>query len=415
MTQDRKGGDRAAGIEARGPLRGIRVVDLTSVVFGPYATQILGDWGADVIKVEGPKMNEKGEGGDTMRYAGASPAEGLGPIYMNLNRNKRSIMLDLSKPDERATMLELLATADVFVSNVRRGGLERLGLSYDDVWAIRPDIIYAHATGYDSDGPDAGRAAYDDLIQARCGLTDLLGRVGSHERPQYLPSLIADKVSGLFLGQAITAALFHRERSGEGQFVEVPMLETMTSFTLVEHFFNQTYIPPTGSWGYPRVLSEHRQPFRTRDGYIAMIPYSTEQWESIFAFFGRPGTIVDDPRYKSFAGRTVHINELYHSLSLLSAGKSTDEWVALLQELDVPHVRISRLEDLMHDPQLEAVELFQHRRHPLAGDYIAMRSPVKFSETPASIYRDPPLLGEQSEEIRAELDERRKAKEQRHG
>jgi crotonobetainyl-CoA:carnitine CoA-transferase CaiB-like acyl-CoA transferase len=391
---------------APGALAGVRIVDLTSVVFGPYATQILGDWGADVIKVEGPKMNEKGEGGDTMRYAGSSPAEGLGPIYMNLNRNKRSIMLDLSLEEERATMRALIATADVFVTNVRMGGLKRLGLSYEEVHALRPDIIFAHASGYDSDGPDAGLAAYDDLIQARCGLTDLLSRVGSHERPQYLPSLIADKVSGLFLSQAILASLYHRSMTGEGQFVEVPMLETMTSFTLVEHFFNQTYIPPTGSWGYPRVLSEHRQPFRTRDGYIAMLPYSTEQWERIFAFFGRPGTIIDDPRYASFAGRTLHINELYHSLSLLSGGKTTDEWLALLEELDVPHVRISRLEDLQHDPQLAAVGMFQHRTHPQAGEYVAVRSPVKFSKTPASIRSNPPTLGQHSAEIRADLERR---------
>jgi crotonobetainyl-CoA:carnitine CoA-transferase CaiB-like acyl-CoA transferase len=383
------------------------VVDLTSVVFGPYATQVLGDWGADVIKVEGPKMNEKGEGGDTMRYAGHSPAEGLGPIYMNLNRNKRSIVLDLSREDQRETMCELLATADVFVSNVRMAGLKRLGLSYDDVRTIKPDIIFAHASGYDSDGPDAGLAAYDDLIQARCGLTDLLSRVGSQDRPQYLPSLIADKVSGLFLSQAITAALFHHQRTGEGQYIEVPMLETMTSFTLVEHFFNQTYIPPTGGWGYPRVLSEFRQPFRTRDGYIAMIPYSTEQWERIFAFFGRPGTIVDDPRYVSFTGRTHHINELYRMLSLLSESKTTLEWLQLLEELEVPHVRISRLEDLLHDPQLEAVNLFQKRRHSLAGEYVAVRSPVKFSKTPATIRSDPPVLGEHSAEILAELEERR--------
>jgi crotonobetainyl-CoA:carnitine CoA-transferase CaiB-like acyl-CoA transferase len=388
---------------APGALSGVRVIDLTSVVFGPYATQVLADWGADVIKVEGPALNEKGEGGDTMRYAGAAPAKGLGPIFMALNRNKRSVFLDLRLEEDRASLKALLATAHVFVSNVRMAGLKRLGLGYDDVRAINPHIIFAHAAGYDSDGPDAGAAAYDDLIQARCGLADLQSRVGEGGRPLYLPSLVADKVSGLFLSQAILAALYHQRATGEGQFVEVPMLETLTSFTLVEHFFNQTYAPPTGGWGYSRVLSEHRQPFRTSDGVVAMLPYSTEQWERIFAHLGRPGAITGDPRFSTFAARTDHINELYGELVALAPSRSTADWLALLTELDVPHVRLNRLEDLQHDAQLEAVGLFQRREHPQAGPYTAIRSPVKFSRTPASLRRDPPTVGQHTAEVLAEL------------
>jgi crotonobetainyl-CoA:carnitine CoA-transferase CaiB-like acyl-CoA transferase len=301
-------------------------------------------------------------------------------------------------------MRRLLATADVFVSNVRMRALARLELSYPEVQVIRPDIVYAHAAGFDSDGPAAGTAAYDDLIQARSGMSDLLSRVGSEGRPRYLPSLIADKVSGLFLAQAILAALFHKSRTGQGQYVEVPMLESMVSFTLVEHFFNQTFDPPTGDWGYRRVLSEHRQPYQTKDGFIAMLPYSTEQWQRIFAFFGRPGAIVGDPKFATFTARTQNIDELYAILAELAPNKSTADWLQLLEELDVPHVQVSRLEDLRHDEQLQAVGMFQRIEHPEAGAYTAVRSPFKFSETPASIHRLPPALGEHTEELRAELD-----------
>jgi crotonobetainyl-CoA:carnitine CoA-transferase CaiB-like acyl-CoA transferase len=384
-------------------LSGVRIIDLTSVVFGPYATQILGDFGADVVKIEGPKRGESGEGGDTMRYAGEPPVEGLGPIFMNLNRNKRSVFLDLSLPEGLEAIRQLIADADVFVSNVRMDALRRLGLDYAAVRKLKADVVYAHASGYDSDGPDKRLPAYDDLIQARSGMADLLRRTGSGDRPRYLPSLIADKVCGLFLSQSIIAALYHRRNSGEGQLVEVPMLETITSFNLVEHFFGKTFDPPTGGWGYPRVLSEHRQPFQTKDGYVAMLPYSTAQWESIFASFGRPGAIVDNPKFATFVGRTQHIGELYADLAILAPRKTTTEWLKLLESLSVPHTKVNRLENLQDDEQLKGVGLFQQRRHPSAGAYFAVRSPVKFSATPTSIHREAPSLGQHTAEVLAEL------------
>jgi crotonobetainyl-CoA:carnitine CoA-transferase CaiB-like acyl-CoA transferase len=386
-----------------GPLAGVRILDLTSVVFGPYATQILGDLGADVIKVEGPAQNEKGEGGDTMRYAGATPTKGFGPIFMGLNRNKRSVYLDLSQPESRERMGDLIASADVFVSNVRMNSLGRLGLDYETVAAIKPDIIYAHASGYDSDGPDAGKPAYDDLIQARSGMTDLLSRGGGGDRPRYLPSLIADKVSGLFLSQAILAALYHRKSTGQGQFVEVPMLESMTSFTLVEHFFSQVFDPPQGDWGYRRVLSEHRQPFQTLDGYVAMLPYTTEQWDRIFEFFGQPGAILENPKFSTFQARTKHIEELYAALAGVAPNKTTAEWLDLLERLGVPHAAVNRLNDLQSDAQLESVGLFERHEHPSVGAYFAVRSPLKFTATPTSIHRHPPGLGEHTDEVLGEL------------
>jgi len=391
--------------DVRGPLKGVRIVDLTSVIFGPYATQMLGDLGADVIKIEGPKRNEKGEGGDTMRYGGTSPEPGLGPIFINLNRNKRSVFLDLSERKDIEALSRILATADVFVSNVRMKALMKLGLGYERVKALNPNIIYAHASGYDSDGPDAGLPAYDDLIQARSGMADLLSRVGADERPQYLPSLIADKVSGLFLAQAILAALYHKKSTGQGQFVEVPMLEAMTSFTLVEHFFNKTFDPPTGDWGYTRVLSEFRQPYRTKDGYVAMLPYSTEQWEKIFAFFGMPGGILNNPKFATFAARSQNIDELYEVLSEKVPNRTTAEWLECLKALDVPHVQVSRLEDLQSDEQFKAVSLFQRLNHPGIGNYFAVRSPMKFSKTPTGIFRHPPALGEHTQEVLSETND----------
>ena len=401
----------SSGPPQKGPLNGVRIVDLSTVVFAPYATQILGDMGADVIKVEGPKQNEKGDGGDNMRYAGSSPAEGLGPIFMNLNRNKRSICLNLTLEQDRATLNELLETADVFVSNVRMAALGRLGFGYPQVAAVNPGIIYAHAAGYDSDGPHAADPAYDDLIQARSGLADLHSRVGGGG-PSYLPSLVADKVSGLYLSQAVLAALYHRQSTGEGQFVEVPMLETITGFALVEHFFNQVYSPPTGDWGYPRVLSRNRQPFPTKDGHVAMLPYSTEQWQSIFEFSGRAIDIEGDPRYATFAMRTRNIDDLYGMLAQISVEKTTDEWIKLLGAIGVPNARVNRLSDLLADEQLSAVKLFERRSHPQAGDYYAIRSPMKFSKTPMTIRRDPPTLGEHTTEIRSELEVRRLTAEQ---
>jgi len=243
--------------EATGPLKGVRIVDMTSVVFGAYATQILGDLGADVIKIEFP-AGRRGGGGDIMRWAGHPPAgapDDLGPIYMTINRNKRSMLLDLREEKAAASLRRLIATSDVFAVSVRYDGLKRLGLDYEAVKNIRADIVYVHGAGYGSQGPYAGEPAYDDLVQSASGLADLLGRVDGDPTPRLIPTLVADKVSGLFMAQAITAALFHRQRTGEGQFVEVPMLECVTSFTLAEHFYGHVYDPPTGPWGYTRVAN----------------------------------------------------------------------------------------------------------------------------------------------------------------
>ena len=392
--------------EATGPLKGVRIVDMTSVVFGAYATAMLGDLGADVIKIEFP-AGRRGGGGDIMRWAGHPPAgapEDLGPIYMTINRNKRSMLLDLREEKAARALKALIATSDVFAASVRYEGLKRLGLDYEAVKAVRADIVYVHGAGYGSEGPYAGEPAYDDLVQSASGLADLLGRVDGDPTPRLIPTLVADKVSGLFMAQAITAALFHRERTGEGQFVEVPMLECVTSFTLAEHFYGHVYDPPTGPWAYTRVANPERKPFRTKDGHIGLLPYTDAQWDQFFAAAGWADTFGKDPRFADYKTRARHVRELYGLVEEVTPTRTTDEWLALLKPLHIPVVKMNRLDDLPTDPHLAAVGLFERYEHPEAGPYVSLRPPVKYSATPANIRRHPPRLGEHTDELLAELD-----------
>jgi len=398
--------DRELASEATGPLKGVRVLDLTSVVFGAYATQILGDLGADVIKVEFPG-GRRGAGGDIMRWAGHGQPEGpedLGPIYMTINRNKRSLLVDLKEARGQRLIRKLIQTSDVFAASVRYAGLERLGLGYEAVKALRPDIVYVHGCGYGSEGPYAGEPAYDDLIQSASGLADLLPRVDGDPTPRLLPSLVADKVCGLFMAQAVCAALFHRQRTGEGQFVETPMLECVTSFNLAEHFYGHVYDPPTGPWAYTRVANPQRKPFPTKDGYIGLLPYTDEQWDQFFDAAGLGDTFGKDPRFSDYRARGAHIRELYALVDEVTRSKTTHEWLALLKPLSIPVVKMNRLDDLPGDPHLDAVGLFERYAHPEAGGYLAMRPPVKYSATPANIRRHPPRLGEHTAEIFAEAE-----------
>jgi len=387
-----------------GPLAGIRILDLTSVVNGAYATQILADQGADVIKLEDPGSGRSG-GGDIMRWAGHMPPgapRDMGPIFLTINRNKRSVVLDMREPAAKRSIRRLIKSCDVFAASVRYDGLKRLGLAYEDVKAIRPDIVYVHAAGYGSDGPYAGEPAYDDLIQSASGLADILPRTDGNNTPRILPTLVADKVSGLFMAQAITAALLHRARTGEGQFVEVPMLECVTSFLLVEHLYDHTFDPPQGQYGYPRVINPHRKPFKTADGYIGLLPYTDKQWDQFFQVAGWGDTIANDPRFSDYAARAKHTHELYSLVETVTGSKTTDEWLALLKPLAIPVVRTNRLDELQDDPHLAAVGLFERYEHPDIGGYLQLRPPVKFSATPSNIRRHPPRLGEHTDEILAE-------------
>jgi crotonobetainyl-CoA:carnitine CoA-transferase CaiB-like acyl-CoA transferase len=400
LGQSRKLADKPTG-----PLAGVRIIDLTSVVNGAYGTQILADQGADVIKIEDPG-GQRGDGGDIIRWAGVPPKDGprgMGPIFVTINRNKRSVVLDLTKPADKKKLERLIKTADVFAASVRYAGLKRLGLAYEDVAAIKPDIVYVHAAGYGSDGPYAGEPAYDDLIQSASGCADVLTRFDGNETPRILPTLVADKVSGLFMSQAITAALFHRQRTGEGQFVEVPMLECVTSFLLVEHLFGHTYQPPTAHWGYTRVLNPYRKPFRTKDGWIGLLPYTDKQWDQFFEAAGMGDEIAKDPRFSDYFTRSKHISELYAQVEIAAAKKTTDEWLTLLKPLSIPVVKTNRLDDLPDDPHLQAVDFFQTYEHPELGAYRQMRPPVRFAKTPSNIRLHPPVLGEHTDELLGEV------------
>ena len=399
--------------QVTGPLKGVRVLDMTSVVFGAYATQMLGDLGADVIKVEFPG-GRRGGGGDIMRWAGHAPEgapDDLGPIFMTINRNKRSILLDLREESAAKALRRLIKTSDVFAVSVRYEGLKRLGLDYETVRALKPDIVYVHGAGYGAAGPYAGEPAYDDLIQSASGMADILPRTDGDPTPRLLPTLVADKVSGHFMAQAVLAALFHHQRTGEGQFVEVPMLECITTFVLAEHMYGHVYDPPTGPWAYPRVANPQRKPFPTKDGHIGLLPYTDQQWDQFFAAAGLGETFGQDPRFCDYKTRGKYIRELYALVDEVTPSKTTDEWLAILKPLSIPAVRMNRLDELMDDPHLAAVGLFERHEHPQAGAYHNMRPPVNYAATPANIRRHPPRMGEHTDEILAELAAEREAAE----
>lgn len=387
-----------------GALSGYRVIDMTSVLFGAYTAQILGDLGADVIKVEAPGTRAD-NGGDIFRYTG-KPAHtpAMGPIFMHYNRNKRSVLLDLKAEEGRAAMRALLESADLFITNVRMDGLKKLGFDDEGVRRLRPDIVYVHCAGYGSEGPYARKQAYDDLIQAAAGGTDLMSRVDGNPAPRYQPSLIADKSSGLFAAYAAMAALLHRARTGEGQFVEVPMFECFAYFNMTENLYGHTFDPPTGDYGYSRVFNPNRKPYPTQDGYLAILPYSDAQWDDFFEIGGMPpGTFTKNPRYATYALRTQHIAEIYAMIEDVAKTKTTAEWVDALTARNVPCMKVNRLDEVIDDEHLRAIGFFERREHPSEGSYVSLRHPVRFSATPASVQRDPPRLGEHTDEVLREI------------
>jgi crotonobetainyl-CoA:carnitine CoA-transferase CaiB-like acyl-CoA transferase len=317
---------------------------------------------------------------------------------MTINRNKRSTLLDLASPEGRAAIRSLLAEVDVFVSSVRYEGMRRLGLSYEAVAAVKSDVIYVHGSGYGAAGAYAGEPAYDDLIQSAAGLADLLPRTDGDPTPRLLPSVIADKVSGLFMTQAVLAALYHRQVTGEGQFVEVPMFECVTSFNLAEHMFGHVFDPPTGDWAYTRVANPNRKPFRTKDGHIGLLPYTDKNWDDFFAVAGWTDTIAADARFNTQRARLQNAHALYGLLEAVTCTKTTAEWLALLKPLNIPVAATNRLDDLMADPHLQSVDFFERYEHPDAGAYFGMKPPVRFSKTPANVRRHAPRLGEHTGE-----------------
>lgn len=381
--------DREA-IAPTGPLSGIRVLDLTSVLFGPYAAQILGDWGADVIKVE-PLA------GDMWRYTGLFRNRGMSGQFMAVNRNKRSVAIDLKHPDGKAVLQRLIPTADVLLTNVRPAALGRLGFGYEACRTLNPRLIYAAATGFGQDGPWAARPAFDEIIQAASGLAS---SIGSDDQPSFVPSLVGDKICGQALAGAVSAALFRRERSGEGQMVEVPMLETIAGFNSIEMLGGYAFDPPIGPVGYKRM--KERRPVRTKDGWLTMLPYSGENWCAFFAAVGRP-ELIEELSVMDPVLRSQNIDRIYDRMSEIGPTKTTAEWEDLLLRLDVPHTAFARLTEIGEQPHLKAVGLFADIDHPTEGRIKQARPSTRFSSDPANLHRAAPRLGEHSRELLREV------------
>ena len=379
--------------EAAGPLAGMRIVDLTTILLGPVATQMLGDLGADVIKVESP-------GGDAVRGAGPPPVEdGMGAIFLTNNRNKRAVVIDLKDPRGLEAMMRLIVSADAFVHNMRPQAIDKLGLDYPAVSARNASIVYCGAYGFRRSGPYGHKPAYDDMIQAVSGLAALQAVDGE---PRYVTSVIADKVTGLHVAVAVLAALVHRALTGEGQCIEVPMFETLVGFNMFEHLYGKTYEPPRGSMGYPRALSPDRRPYRTRDGWIGALPYTDRQWAALFEIANRPD-LAADPRFKTLPSRLAHIDEVYATLGELLAERTTAEWLDALDAANVPSMPVNQPDDLVDDPHLAATGFWQKVEHPDLGTLRLPGIPAQFSKTPGAIRRAPPALGEHSVEILTEI------------
>jgi crotonobetainyl-CoA:carnitine CoA-transferase CaiB-like acyl-CoA transferase len=376
-----------------GPLQGIRIIDMTSVLMGPYATQTLGDYGADVIKVEAPD-------GDITRQIGPARHPGMGPVYLNANRSKRSLSLDLKTAAGRAVLLRLAAGADVLVYNLRPQAMARLKLDYESVSAVNPRIVYAGMFGFGQDGPYAAKPAYDDLLQAGAGLSHLLARAGDGT-PRYVPTALADRVVGLSAVGIILASLLHRDRSGRGQRVDIPMFETMVGFVMGDHLGGLTFEPPLDQGGYARHMSPDRRPYRTSDGFVSVIIYNDKQWNSFFDLTGRED-LRRDAMFATFDGRMTNIDAVYAELGRIFAVRSTAEWMKLLHEADIPVMPVHDLQSLLKDPHLVETEFFPIAEHPTEGAIRSMRVAATWSETSADPSRLAPRLGEQSREILGE-------------
>jgi len=374
-----------------GPLDGLRVVDFSTVLMGPYATQILADWGAEVTKVESLE-------GDISRGLGIARNVGMGPTFLHLNRNKKSIAIDLKRPESAAILERLLGSSDVFVSNVRRASLERMNIGPDVLLAAHPRLIVASLTGYGEGGPYAGRPAYDDLVQGQVAIPSLFRKAGSSE-PRYVPLPIVDRFVGLRATGAILAAVVARGRTGLGQKLEVPMFETMADFVLSDHLQGETFDPPNGPPGYARLLSGERRPFATRDGYVCLMIYTDRHWRDFLTAIGKWEQYRDDTRFQSINARTRHTSEVYGVLMDEIIQRDTADWLELCAGIDVPAGPFNDLEALIDDPHLRATGFFQAVEHPTEGRITAMAIPERWSHTPAEIRRQAPRLGGDTIEV----------------
>ena len=376
-----------------GPLDGVRVLDLTTVVMGPYATQILADLGADVVKVEPPE-------GDVMRYAWPFRHPGMGHIFLNANRNKRSVVLDLKKADAHQACLALARQADVLVYNIRPQAMARLGLSYEKIRSINEKIIYVGCFGYSQRGPYAAKAAYDDLIQGAAGIPWLLHKQGAAE-PRYAPIIVADRSVGQQVASAVSAALYYREKSGKGQRVDVPMFEHLLQIVLGEHLGGYTFDPQEGEAGYARMLAPDRRPYQTKDGYVCALIYNDKQWKAYFEVLGKPEMFRDE-KYASQESRSRNYAQAYAFVAEQMKTRTTAEWIEALERADIPVQRMNSLADIVADPHLAATGFFGSVEHPTEGRLRSMAVPSEWSASPPQYRRHAPRLGEHTREVLGE-------------
>jgi crotonobetainyl-CoA:carnitine CoA-transferase CaiB-like acyl-CoA transferase len=373
-----------------GPLQGVKVIDMTTVLMGPYATQMLGDYGADVIKIESLD-------GDVTRLIGPTLHPGMGPVFLNTNRNKRSIALDLKKTGGREAVLRLIKSADVLIYNVRPQAMARLQLGYDVVASINPRLIYAGVFGFGQDGPYAAKPAYDDLIQGATALPALMAQTGDGV-PRYVPNALVDRIVGLTAVGAICASLVHRDRTGRGQRLDIPMFETMAGFVMGDHMGGLTYEPPLDKGGYARHLSRDRRPYKTADGYICVIVYNDKQWASFFEATGRDD-LRHNPVFSTFAGRATNIDTVYAELARIFETRTTAEWLDLLTKADIPVMPMHDLESILQDPHLVTTGFFPVVDHPSEGKIRSMKASAQWSDTPVETKRLAPRLNEHGGEI----------------
>jgi len=376
-----------------GPLEGVRVLELTSVVLGPWACQMLADMGAEVIKVEAPR-------GDSNRTLGAHHSKGMAALYMTCNRNKRSLVLDLKQESGRDALLKIVADVDVVVHNNRPQVMTRLGIDYEQLKKVNPKLIFCGSYGYGKDGPYGARGALDDSIQAASGIAMLQKMVLGE--PRYLPTVVGDKTTAMAVVFAVTSALYRREKTGVGQEIEVPMFETMVYYVMAEHLWGMTFEPPLGTAGYTRLMSHHRKPYKTKDSYIAILPYLDSHWEVFCKLSGRTD-LLDDERFKTLSDRVRNIDDTYQETANTMVTRTTAEWLDIFGETSVPTIVVNTLEGLTTDPHLTAVNFWEIHEHPTEGKLRMPRFPVGFSESPASIRSLPPHLGENSVEILREF------------
>lgn len=380
-----------AEAEPRAPLQGLRVIDMTTVLMGPLATQVLADYGADVVKVEPPE-------GDVMRHAGPSRTERMGPMYLSAGRNKRSIVLDIKQTAGREALLRLCEGAALFIHNVRPSAMTRAGLAYEDVKARNPSIVYLALVGYGSGGPYADRPAFDDIIQAESGVAGLPQRAGS-AAPHFVPMVMADRITGLTAAHAALGALMMRERTGRGQAVEIPMFETLAEMVLGDHLGGETHVPATGGMGYNRLLTPNRRPFRTLDGHLAVTPYNDKQFRALFNAIGRGEEFDANPILNTQAARAKNYHAAYELLARIIETRDSAAWLALCREHEIPCAPVNSLEELLVDPQLQCGGFFEEVDHPTEGRIRLVHGNTRWSGADLATRRLPPRVGENSLEV----------------